>query len=212
MADREQQVTSADPSSEMSQVTAHEVTQSFLSGNSSGEKDENGPIPGFPPLFQFAKVQTEATSWNTASTSSDGVPASKPSVVVLSEKEDKSVASEGTGNREDSVPVPEMETDEKPMSISEEWLEKDQNDGNTKEKAEDGAINDEPDEEEAESDPYFYTKRDEFTSEIYKIELQNLPKKCGYKVTNNCLGFRKMVYSDFVLNPGLHRSHKMHRS
>ena len=35
-----------------------------------------------------------------------------------------------------------------------------------------------------ESDPYFYTKLDNFTSEIYKIELQNLPnpKKISYKV------------------------------
>ena len=43
---------------------------------------------------------------------------------------------------------------------------------------------DEPDGEAMESDPYFYTKLDEFTSEIYKIELQNLPhsRKIGYKV------------------------------
>ncbi|KAK3084246.1 hypothetical protein FSP39_010652 [Pinctada imbricata] len=31
-----------------------------------------------------------------------------------------------------------------------------------------------------ETDPYLYTKQDQFTSEIYKVEIQNLPR-CGFK-------------------------------
>ena len=34
-----------------------------------------------------------------------------------------------------------------------------------------------------EHDPFHYTKTDDFTSEIFKVELGNLPKKCGYKVS-----------------------------
>ena len=31
-------------------------------------------------------------------------------------------------------------------------------------------------------DPFHYTKTEEFTSEIFKVELGNIPRKCGYKV------------------------------
>lgn len=32
-------------------------------------------------------------------------------------------------------------------------------------------------------DPYSYTKRDEFTSELHKIEIGNLPKMFGHGVS-----------------------------
>ena len=32
------------------------------------------------------------------------------------------------------------------------------------------------------NDAYFYTKRGEFTSEIFKVEVKNLPKHIGYNV------------------------------
>lgn len=40
-------------------------------------------------------------------------------------------------------------------------------------------------EEEADldTDPYHYTKRGEFTSEVFKIAIQNLPKHYGYTVS-----------------------------
>ena len=34
-----------------------------------------------------------------------------------------------------------------------------------------------------EGDPYHYTKRGEFTSELYKICVENLPHYVGYQVT-----------------------------
>lgn len=142
------------------------------------------PIPGFPPLFQFAKLQTEASSWssNSAAAALDKTPSSEVNTGVSNEQSDISESND------ESRPVNGLEvvvnTEDKPENEPEqpEEGEDEDNDATELDKDEDGAINDEPDEEEAESDPYFYTKRDEFTSEIYKIELQNLPKKCGYKV------------------------------
>lgn len=142
------------------------------------------PIPGFPPLFQFAKLQTEASSWssNVAAAALDKTPSSEVNTGVSNEQSDISESND------ESRPVNGLEvvvnTEDKPENEPEqpEEGEDEDNDATELDKDEDGAINDEPDEEEAESDPYFYTKRDEFTSEIYKIELQNLPKKCGYKV------------------------------
>lgn len=142
------------------------------------------PIPGFPPLFQFAKLQTEASSWssNAAAAALDKTPSSEVNTGVSNEQSDISESND------ESRPVNGLEvvvnTEDKPENEPEqpEEGEDEDNDATELDKDEDGAINDEPDEEEAESDPYFYTKRDEFTSEIYKIELQNLPKKCGYKV------------------------------
>lgn len=142
------------------------------------------PIPGFPPLFQFAKLQTEASSWssNVAAAALDKIPSSEVNTGVSNEQSDISESND------ESRPVNGLEvvvnTEDKPENEPEqpEEGEDEDNDATELDKDEDGAINDEPDEEEAESDPYFYTKRDEFTSEIYKIELQNLPKKCGYKV------------------------------
>ena len=49
--------------------------ETYLSSNQAVFPDEeikqevkqevSTPIPGFPPLFQFAKVQTEASSWTS---------------------------------------------------------------------------------------------------------------------------------------------------
>lgn len=133
------------------------------------------PIPGFPPLFQFAKLQTEASSWssNVAAAALDKTPSSEVNTGVSNEQSDISESND------ESRPVNGLEvvvnTEDKPENEPEqpEEGEDEDNDATELDKDEDGAINDEPDEEEAESDPYFYTKRDEFTSEIYKIELQN---------------------------------------
>lgn len=43
-------------------------------------------------------------------------------------------------------------------------------------------------EQESVHDPYFYTKRDEFTSEIHKIEIGNLPKLFGHGQLKKLLG------------------------
>ena len=138
------------------------------------------PIPGFPPLFQFAKLQTEASSWS--SNAAEGLTGEVNTEVSneqsdISESNDESRPVNGLDvviNMEDKPEnEPEQPEDGEDEDTEATMLNKD----------EDAVINDEPDEEEAESDPYFYTKRDEFTSEIYKIELQNLPKKCGYKVS-----------------------------
>lgn len=40
-----------------------------------------------------------------------------------------------------------------------------------------------------EADEYMYTKRDEFTSEIYKIQISNLPKRFGFAVSSLSLSF-----------------------
>lgn len=40
--------------------------------------------------------------------------------------------------------------------------------------------------ESATHDPYSYTKLHDFTSEIYKIEINNLPNYVGYGVSNFC--------------------------
>ena len=160
---------------------------SLLSSEALNAKQEVSlPIPGFPPLFQFAKLQSEASSWssNVAATAAlDKAPTSEVNTGVSSEQSDISESND------ESTPVNGLDVlvkmDDKPGNETEqpEDGEDEDNEATELDKDEDGVINDEPDEEEAESDPYFYTKRDEFTSEIYKIELQNLPKKCGYKVS-----------------------------
>ena len=156
---------------------------SLLSTETTNIKQEVSlPIPGFPPLFQFAKLQTEASSWssNAAATALDKTPTSEVDTGVSNEQSDISESND------ESTPVNGLDVvarmEDKPENEHLEDGEDEENEAIELDKDEDGVINDEPDEEEAESDPYFYTKRDEFTSEIYKIELQNLPKKCGYKV------------------------------
>lgn len=142
------------------------------------------PIPGFPPLFQFAKLQTEASSWGSnAAATSDKAATSEVNTGVSNEQSDLSESNDKSRPVNGLDVVVNME--DKPENEPEqpEDGEDEDNEATELDKDEDGVINDEPDEEEAESDPYFYTKRDEFTSEIYKIELQNLPKKCGYKVS-----------------------------
>ena len=156
---------------------------SLLSTETTNIKQEVSlPIPGFPPLFQFAKLQTEASSWssNAAATALDKTPTSEVDTGVSNEQSDISESND------ESTPVNGLDVvarmEDKPENEHLEDGEDEENEAIELDRDEDGVINDEPDEEEAESDPYFYTKRDEFTSEIYKIELQNLPKKCGYKV------------------------------
>lgn len=143
------------------------------------------PIPGFPPLFQFAKLQTEASSWSSnAAATLHKAPTCEDNTEVTNEQSDISESND------ESRPVNGLDvlinTEDKPENEPEQPEDGEDEDNEATglpDKDEDAVINDEPDEEEAESDPYFYTKRDEFTSEIYKIELQNLPKKCGYKVS-----------------------------
>ena len=144
------------------------------------------PIPGFPPLFQFAKLQTEASSWSSnAAASFDKTPTSEVNTGVSNEQSDLSESNDEARpvNGLDVVVNMEDKPENEPEQPEDGEDEDMCNEATELDKDEDGVINDEPDEEEAESDPYFYTKRDEFTSEIYKIELQNLPKKCGYKVS-----------------------------
>jgi len=179
---------------------AHETSSSsgiqpvLLADEASNIKQEfSMPIPGFPPSFQFAKLQTEACSWTSnaagCSTSCDE-NVDKTLVAVKTESksehpvssEESDAAEPSNVNGMESASVGENSGLDVVMKLHEEELEEDKDDRDKDKDDEDGARNDEPDEEEAESDPYFYTKRDEFTSEIYKIELQNLPKKCGYKV------------------------------
>lgn len=155
-------------------------------------EDVSSPIPGFPPLFQFAKLQTEASAWNSSLSTATGFTRCSDAITdkTTSSNVDTGVSYDNTVDSLDldsaaaeSVPVDGLEvikSMEKSENVPEQEEEGDHEDPDKEE--DDGVINDEPDEEEAESDPYFYTKRDEFTSEIYKIELQNLPKKCGYKV------------------------------
>ena len=160
---------------------------SLLSPEALNVKQEVSlPIPGFPPLFQFAKLQTEASSWSSnAAATSDKTARSEVNAGVSNEPSDIS------DSNDESRPVNGLDVvvnmEDKPENEPEQAEDGEGEDIKATEldKDEDGVINDEPDEEEAESDPYFYTKRDEFTSEIYKIELQNLPKKCGYKVSYN---------------------------
>lgn len=170
---------------------------SLLANEASDMKQEvSSPIPGFPPFFQFAKLQTEATSWtsNAAESSSTCDEFSDKQLVTPIKSElssEQPVSLQGANSTASSSDneMGSLNTTEKSglgvvMELHEGHEEED-NEGMDKDDAkadEDAGANDEPDEEEAESDPYFYTKRDEFTSEIYKIELQNLPKKCGYKV------------------------------
>lgn len=178
-------------------VDGAEETASSSGANQATEtttvgQEFSSPIPGFPPFFQFAKLQTEASSWSSnASTSASftscsdaNMPDKTACVVDTGVSYEHSVSSE-SNNAVESSPVNGMEIllsmDEKSANVPE--LQDGEKEEDEQDKDEDGVINDEPDEELAESDPYFYTKRDEFTSEIYKIELQNLPKKCGYKVS-----------------------------
>lgn len=161
---------------------------------SSVGKVVSSPIPGFPPFFQFAKLQTEASGWNADVTMAtgftrcnDAITDTASSVDNTGVTDDNAVDSSQSGSAAaKSIPVDGLDVIEN-MEKCENVLEQEDGEGNHEgpdKEEEEGAINDEPDEEEAESDPYFYTKRDEFTSEIYKIELQNLPKKCGYKVSD----------------------------
>ena len=185
MADGKQQNCDVDRSPDIvSQLGPSSSDHCFMSETPNNKQDSSWPIPGFPPQFQFAKLQTEASSWNEASTSCSEFPEEGPTSSVPSGSLGGNEASGGANNLEESIPAINKETEEIGVSFPEESIAEEPDNANTEEKDEDGAINDEPDEEEAESDPYFYTKRDEFTSEIYKIELQNLPKKCGYKVRN----------------------------
>lgn len=172
---------------------------------SSVGKVVSSPIPGFPPFFQFAKLQTEASGWNADVTMAtgftrcnDAITNTASSVDNTGVTDDNAVDSSQSGSAAaESIPVDGLDVIEN-MEKCENVLEQEDGEGNHEgpdKEEEEGAINDEPDEEEAESDPYFYTKRDEFTSEIYKIELQNLPKKCGYKQ------FKKMIANRLNVRP-----------
>lgn len=100
---------------------------------------------------------------------------------------------ETTGQSENSVPGAAEgnsgdSPEEVPASDSVEGTDSAQTDQNItqKEGSEDGP-NEAGDSKVAEIseevDPYFYLKRDEFTSEIFKIELSNLPQKFGFGVS-----------------------------
>ena len=161
------------------------------------KQEFSSSIPGFPPLFQFAKLQTEASSWTANPSDNSSIPSyefeEKKPIIITEPSTTKEVSWE-----ENSVTTNLSATNGADSTISgessglgsvsnmheKEMAEAEDNEMDKEEEkvGEEATANDEPDEEEAESDPYFYTKRDEFTSEIYKIELQNLPKKCGYKV------------------------------
>lgn len=187
MADEETDLANGEGSS------TNEQSSLLPEETSSVGKVVSSPIPGFPPLFQFAKLQTEASGWNSDVTTateftrcSDAMTDTASFVDNAGVSHDNAVDSSLSGSAAaESTPVDGVdviENMEKRENVPEQEDGEADHEGLDKED-EDGAINDEPDEEEAESDPYFYTKRDEFTSEIYKIELQNLPKKCGYKVS-----------------------------
>lgn len=177
-------------------VCAEEVASSTVNQGTlltketpSVEQEVSSPIPGFPPLFQFAKLQTEASCWSSNAASdtscSDAIPDKTSSSVGKGVSYEHSACSQ-SNNADESTPLNGLDIvvsmDDKDENVPRQ--ENGEDNDIELDKDEDGVINDEPDEEEAESDPYFYTKRDEFTSEIYKIELQNLPKKCGYKVAH----------------------------
>ena len=162
------------------------------------EAEDPSPIPGFPPFFQFAKLQTEASSWGAnagASSSTSSYEFAEKTQVVKTEPcspQQSSSEEINTTNSSSVKGVDPSSSGENPwpglgnvtkIKTEDEEMAEDNEIDKGEEKVEEAAANDDPDEEEAESDPYFYTKRDEFTSEIYKIELQNLPKKCGYKVS-----------------------------
>ena len=175
--------------------------ETSLSSNQAVFPDEelkqevSTPIPGFPPLFQFAKVQTEASSWtSTSSTTTTATSTSCGSYAALDTATNEQPTSSETVNAVEQSSMDGLglssisETTDVAAKMQEESsLGNDKvNEKSDKDDGKDGeeVANDEPDEEEIESDPYFYIKRDEFTSEIYKIELQNLPRKCGYKVSH----------------------------
>ncbi|XP_068749541.1 tRNA (uracil-5-)-methyltransferase homolog A-like [Montipora capricornis] len=174
------------------------------------ETEDPSPIPGFPPFFQFAKLQTEASSWGAnagASSSTSSYEFAEETQVVKTEPcspQQSSSEEINTTNSSSLKGVDPSSSGENPLpglgnvtkiKTEDEEMAEDNEMDKGEEKVEEAAANDDPDEEEAESDPYFYTKRDEFTSEIYKIELQNLPKKCGYKQ------FKKMIANRLNVRP-----------
>lgn len=164
------------------------------------KQEVSTPIPGFPPLFQFAKVQTEASSWTSTSSTTTTATGCGSSATLDTETNEQPTSSE-TVNAVESSSMDGLglssisEASDVAAKMQEESSLGDDkvNEQGDKDDGKDGeeVANDEPDEEEIESDPYFYIKRDEFTSEIYKIELQNLPRKCGYKVSH-CICTRRM--------------------
>lgn len=182
-----------DSAEEVGQVAPSTVNQATVLTKETPnvEQEVSSPIPGFPPLFQFAKLQTKASCWGSNAASftrcSDAILDKTSSAVDKGDSYEHSASSE-SNNADESRPVNGLDIvismDDKSENVPDQEDAEEEDNDIELDKDEDGVINDEPDEEEAESDPYFYTKRDEFTSEIYKIELQNLPKKCGYKVVH----------------------------
>ena len=161
------------------------------------KQEVSSSIPGFPPLFQFAKLQTEASSWTTNASDNSSISTyefeekktmikTEPSTTneVIWEENSFTTNLSATNGADPSISGESSGLGSVSKMHEDEMAEAEDNETDQGEEkvGEEATANDEPDEEEAESDPYFYTKRDEFTSEIYKIELQNLPKKCGYKV------------------------------
>ena len=157
------------------------------------KQEVSTPIPGFPPLFQFAKVQTEASSWTSTSSTTTTATGCGSYATLDTETNEQPTSSEtvnavesssmdglGLSSISEASDVAAKMQEESSLGDDKVNEEGDKDDGKDGEEV----ANDEPDEEEIESDPYFYIKRDEFTSEIYKIELQNLPRKCGYKVSH----------------------------
>ena len=157
------------------------------------KQEVSTPIPGFPPLFQFAKVQTEASSWTSTSSTTTTATSCGSYATLDTETNELPTCSETvTAVESSSMDVLGLSSISKASDVAAKMQEESSlgddkvNEEGDKDDGKDGeeVANDEPDEEEIESDPYFYIKRDEFTSEIYKIELQNLPRKCGYKVSH----------------------------
>ena len=157
------------------------------------KQEVSTPIPGFPPLFQFAKVQTEASSWTSTSSTTTTATSCGSYATLDTETNELPTCSETvTAVESSSMDVLGLSSISEASDVAAKMQEESSlgddkvNEEGDKDDGKDGeeVANDEPDEEEIESDPYFYIKRDEFTSEIYKIELQNLPRKCGYKVSH----------------------------
>ncbi|XP_074636247.1 tRNA (uracil-5-)-methyltransferase homolog A-like isoform X1 [Acropora palmata] len=198
-----------DPTKEPASLSSDQNTFPIFETKKS-EQEVSSSIPGFPSLFQFAKLQTEASSWTANASDNSAIPTyefeEKQPMIQTELSTTKEVSWE-----ENSVTINLSATNGADSSIlgessglgsvsnmqEKEMVEAEDNEMDKEEEkvGEEATANDEPDEEEAESDPYFYTKRDEFTSEIYKIELQNLPKKCGYKQ------FKKMIANRLNVRP-----------
>ncbi|XP_073258535.1 tRNA (uracil-5-)-methyltransferase homolog A-like isoform X2 [Porites lutea] len=168
------------------------------------KQEVSTPIPGFPPLFQFAKVQAEASSWTSTSSTTTTATSCGSYATLDTETKEQPTSSEtvnavesssmdglGLSSISEASDVAAKMQEESSLGDDKVNEEGDKDDGKDGEEV----ANDEPDEEEIESDPYFYIKRDEFTSEIYKIELQNLPRKCGYKQ------FKKMIANRLNVRP-----------